>query len=101
MECSRSRLRIRTSYHVESVGRQGEGMGEETADELEEEEARVDRDHNLDARRLGHQHLGAPHGEEAARRRWAQKASRAGWSVDGTGSPSDAMVGRERRGVSI
>ena len=54
----------RKSYHVEGVGRQCKGMGEETADELEEEEARVDRDHDLDARRLGHQRLGGPHGEE-------------------------------------
>lgn len=34
---------------MESIGRQGERMSEESRDEFEEEKCRVDEDHNLDA----------------------------------------------------
>jgi hypothetical protein len=38
---------------VEGIGSKGEGVGEEAADELDEEEGGVDDYHNLDAQALG------------------------------------------------
>ena len=44
---------------MEGVGRQGQGVREEADDELEEEENRVKRDHDLDAGGLGPRQLEA------------------------------------------
>jgi hypothetical protein len=40
------------SYHVESIGREGERVNEKAADEFEKEEKCVDDNHNLDAQAL-------------------------------------------------
>lgn len=45
------------SHHVESIGRQGKRMYEETSDELEQKEGRVDGYHDLYAGTLGPRHF--------------------------------------------
>lgn len=46
---------------MESIRSQGQGVGEEADDELEEEEGDINDDHDLDAGRLGPRHLEAGH----------------------------------------
>lgn len=54
----------RATYHVEGIGGQRQRMRQETAYQLEQEEGRVDGDHDLDAGALGPRHAGcARHGE--------------------------------------
>ena len=56
---------------MESIGSQGERMGEEAADEFEQEEDCVDDDHNLDPEALGPGDMEeAGHGDESS---WATK----------------------------
>lgn len=55
----------RATYHVESIGRQRQRMRQETTYQLEQEEGRVDGDHDFDAGALGPRHAGgAWHGEQ-------------------------------------
>lgn len=46
------------AYHVKRISCQSQGMREEAANELEQEEGRVDGDHNLDPCALGPRHFG-------------------------------------------
>lgn len=45
------------AHHVKGIGRQSKGVGEEASNQLEEEEASIDGDHNLDSGTLGPSHF--------------------------------------------
>lgn len=62
---SRRRDGDRATYHVEGIGRERQRMRQEAAYQLEQEEGRVDGDHDFDAGALGPRHAGeARHGEQ-------------------------------------
>lgn len=53
----RSRRNGWLTYHVKSIGHKSQRMREETRDNLDDEEGRVNGDHDLDPSTLGPSHL--------------------------------------------
>lgn len=50
-------VEYRKAYHVKGIGRQSKGVCEETGDQFEQEECRIDGDHHLDPGALGPSHF--------------------------------------------